>query len=174
MGTILDWFFWFFECLYFFSTRFKHYDPNHSREASKSWDWISVCRKCWFEGYRLKPQAGTNFSEGTNNVLHFSRKVTSKNLPLVSSFVKSNFCWQSAGIRIPYHLGSICAKLLALNLVPYIRSDNVINSKITLWWCDITNLNIDCIVNAASENLECGFRIDVAIYKARLDLDLLS
>ena len=44
-----------------------------------------------------------------------SRKVTSKNLPLVSCFVKSNFCWQSAGIRLPYHLGSIYAKWLALN-----------------------------------------------------------
>ena len=44
----------------------------------------------------------------------FSRKVTSKNLPLVSCFVKSNFCWQSAEIRLPYHLDSIYAKWLAL------------------------------------------------------------
>ena len=44
-----------------------------------------------------------------------SRKVTSKNLPLVSCFEKSNFCWQPAGIRLPYHLGSIYAKWLVLN-----------------------------------------------------------
>ena len=44
----------------------------------------------------------------------FSGKVTSKNLPLVSCFVKSNFCWESAEIRLPYHLGSIYAKWLAL------------------------------------------------------------
>ena len=29
-----------------------------------------VCRKYWFEGYRPKPQGGTNFSRRTNNVLH--------------------------------------------------------------------------------------------------------
>ena len=40
----------------------------------------------------------------------FSGKVTSKNLQLVSCFVKSNFYWQSAEIRFPYHLGSIYAK----------------------------------------------------------------
>ena len=46
----------------------------------------------------------------------FSRKVTSKNLPLVSCFVKSRFWWQSVEIRFPYHLGSIYAKSLALTL----------------------------------------------------------
>ena len=45
----------------------------------------------------------------------FSRKVTSKHLPLVSCFVKSNFCWQSAETRLPHQLGSIYAKWLALN-----------------------------------------------------------
>ena len=45
----------------------------------------------------------------------FSRKVVSKNLPLVSCFVKSNFCWQSTEIRLPYLLSSIYAKWLALN-----------------------------------------------------------
>ena len=45
----------------------------------------------------------------------FSRKVSSKNLPLVLCFVKSNFCWQSAEILLPYHLSSIYAKWLALN-----------------------------------------------------------
>ena len=44
----------------------------------------------------------------------FSRKVTGKYLPLVSCFVKSNFCWQSAKVQLPYHLGSIYSKLLAL------------------------------------------------------------
>ena len=43
----------------------------------------------------------------------FSRKVTSKNLPLVSCFVKRNFCWQSAEIRLPFHLGSTYGKWLA-------------------------------------------------------------
>ena len=42
------------------------------------------------------------------------RKVTNKNLPLVSCFVKSNFCWQLAEIRLPHQLGSIYAKWLAL------------------------------------------------------------
>ena len=32
-----------------------------------------------------------------------SRKVTSKNLPLVSRFGENNFCWQSAEIRLSYH-----------------------------------------------------------------------
>ena len=32
-----------------------------------------MCRKYWFEGYRPKPQGGTNFSGGTNNVLQTSR-----------------------------------------------------------------------------------------------------
>ena len=31
-----------------------------------------MCRKYWFEGYRPKPQGGTNFSGGTNNVLQNS------------------------------------------------------------------------------------------------------
>ena len=35
----------------------------------------------------------------------FSREVTSKNLPLVSCFVKSNFCWQSAEMRLPLMIG---------------------------------------------------------------------
>ena len=43
-----------------------------------------------------------------------SVKVASKNLSLVSCFVKSNFCWQSAEIQLPYHLGSIYVKWLAL------------------------------------------------------------
>ena len=46
----------------------------------------------------------------------FSGKVTSKNLLLVSCFMKSNFCWQSAEIRLPYHLGSIYAKWLVLKV----------------------------------------------------------
>ena len=41
---------------------------------------------------------------------YFSREVTSKNFLLVSCFVKSNFCWQLAEIRLPYHCGSIYAK----------------------------------------------------------------
>ena len=47
----------------------------------------------------------------------FSRKVTSKNLPLVScffAFLLCYFCWQSAEIRLPYLLGSIYTKWLAL------------------------------------------------------------
>ena len=44
----------------------------------------------------------------------FSGQVTSKNLLLGSCFMKSNFCWQSAEIRHPYHLGSIYAKWLVL------------------------------------------------------------
>ena len=44
----------------------------------------------------------------------FTRKVTSRNLPLVLCFVKSNICWQSVEIRLPYHLGSKYAKWLAL------------------------------------------------------------
>ena len=43
-----------------------------------------------------------------------SVKVTSKNLSLVSCLMKSNFCWQSAEIQLPYHLGSIYVKWLAL------------------------------------------------------------
>ena len=39
------------------------------------------------------------------------RKFTSKTFPLLSSFDESKFCWQSAGIRLRYHLGS---KWLAL------------------------------------------------------------
>ena len=30
-----------------------------------------MCRKYWFKGYHPKPQGGTNFSGGTNNVLQF-------------------------------------------------------------------------------------------------------
>ena len=33
-------------------------------------------------------------------------KFTSQNLPLVSCLGESKFCWQSAEIRLPYHLGS--------------------------------------------------------------------
>ena len=43
---------------------------------------------------------------------------------------------------------------------------NVLNSKISLWEGDITKLNIDCIVNAATENLEGGGGIDGAIHRA--------
>ena len=38
------------------------------------------------------------------------RKFTNKNLPLVSCFGESKFCWQSAEIRLLYHLSSIYAK----------------------------------------------------------------
>ena len=34
------------------------------------------------------------------------REFTCKNLPLVSFFVESKFCWQSGEIRLSYHLGS--------------------------------------------------------------------
>ena len=34
------------------------------------WGRAPVCQKYWFEGYRPKLQGGTNFSGGTNNVLH--------------------------------------------------------------------------------------------------------
>ena len=44
--------------------------------------------------------------------------------------------------------------------------NNELNSKISLLECDITKLNIDCIVNAATENLEGGGGIDYAIHKA--------
>ena len=50
----------------------------------------------------------------------FSRKMTSKNLSLPSCFVKSNFCWQSAEIRFPYHLGFKYAKWLALSISIYL------------------------------------------------------
>ena len=43
------------------------------------------------------------------------RKITSKNFPLVSCFGESKSCWQSAKIWLPYHLGSIYAKWLALS-----------------------------------------------------------
>lgn len=46
------------------------------------------------------------------------------------------------------------------------RPDIVLNSKISLWRGDITKLNIDCIVNVASKNLEGGGGIDGAIHKA--------
>ena len=49
-----------------------------------------------------------------------SRKATSKSLPLVSCFGESKFCWQSAEIRFPYHLGSIYAKWLALVFEHYV------------------------------------------------------
>ena len=39
----------------------------------------------------------------------FLRKFTGKNLPLVSYFGESKFCWQSAEIRLPYHLAFIYA-----------------------------------------------------------------
>ena len=42
------------------------------------------------------------------------RKITSKNLPLESCFGEIKFCWESAEIWLPYHLGSIYAKWLAL------------------------------------------------------------
>ena len=41
-------------------------------------------------------------------------KITSKNLPLESCFGEIKFCWESAEIWLPYHLGSIYAKWLAL------------------------------------------------------------
>ena len=41
-------------------------------------------------------------------------KITSKNLPLASCLGESKFCWQSAKIRVPYHLGSLYSKWLAL------------------------------------------------------------
>ena len=44
-------------------------------------------------------------------------------------------------------------------------SSNVLNSKISLWEGDITKLNVDCIVNAATENLGGG-GIDGAIHRA--------
>ena len=42
------------------------------------------------------------------------RKITSKNLPPESCFGEIKFCWESAEIWLPYHLGSIYAKWLAL------------------------------------------------------------
>ena len=51
----------------------------------------------------------------SSSLFYFSRNVTRKNLPLALCFVKSTFSWQSAEIRLPYHVGSIYATLLALN-----------------------------------------------------------
>ena len=42
------------------------------------------------------------------------RKISSKNLPLESCFSEIKFCWESAEIWLPYHLGSIYDKWLAL------------------------------------------------------------
>ena len=42
------------------------------------------------------------------------RKIANKNLPLGSCFGEIKFCWESAEIWLPYHLGSIYAKWLAL------------------------------------------------------------
>ena len=50
----------------------------------------------------------------------YSIKVTSENLSLVSCFVKSNFSWQSAEIRLPYHLGFMYVKWLALKIVKFL------------------------------------------------------
>ena len=47
------------------------------------------------------------------SLFRFLRKVTSKNLLLVSWFNERKFCWKSAEIRLPYHLGSIYPKWLA-------------------------------------------------------------
>ena len=53
------------------------------------------------------------------------RKITSKNLPLVSCFCESKFCWQSAEIRLPYYLGSLYAKWLAINPITQRVSDEL-------------------------------------------------
>ena len=53
------------------------------------------------------------------------RKVNSKNLPLVSCFGESKFCWQSAKTWLRYHLGSIYAKWLALIQIIVISSNYV-------------------------------------------------
>ena len=55
----------------------------------------------------------------------FSRKVTSKNIPLVSCFVKSNFCWQSTPVP---HWHYIC-QMIGFNLF-----------RLPFWWkiADIT------------------------------------
>lgn len=53
------------------------------------------------------------------------------------------------------------------------RPDIVLNSKISLWRGDITKLNIDCIVNVASKNLEGGGGLDAAIHKGHLGLSCL-
>ena len=42
------------------------------------------------------------------------RKITGKNLPLESCFGEIKFCWESAEIWLPYHLGSMYTKWLAL------------------------------------------------------------
>ena len=42
------------------------------------------------------------------------RKIIIKNLPPVLCFGESKFCWQLAEIRLPYHLGTLYAKWLAL------------------------------------------------------------
>ena len=52
------------------------------------------------------------------------------------------------------------------NSISLYRADIVINCKISLWRGDITKLNVDCIVNTASENLEVSGGIDGAIDKA--------
>ena len=45
------------------------------------------------------------------------RKITTKNLPLVSCFDESKFSWQSTEIRLPYHLDSIYAKWMAITVL---------------------------------------------------------
>ena len=43
-----------------------------------------------------------------------SRKVASKNFPLVLCFSEDNFCWQLVEIWLPHYLGTIYANWLAL------------------------------------------------------------
>ena len=65
-------------------------------------------------------------------LFYFSRKATNKNLSLVSSFMKSNFCWQSAETWLPYDLGSIYAKGLALNLKFWFFGPNMLRIGISI------------------------------------------
>ena len=73
----------------------------------------------------------------------FSRKVTSKNLPLVLCFVESDFCWQSAEIWLPHHLGPIYAKWFALIFIYWLMFENnrvlwclivIIHTAVPFYW----------------------------------------
>ena len=61
-------------------------------------------------------QCSLNHFQARKLYLRAVLKVASKNILLVSCFVKSKFCWQSAEIRLPYYLSSLYIKWLGLNV----------------------------------------------------------